>query len=31
MGISLQTVRRDWDFSRAWLARTLSSNEVDPS
>lgn len=28
MGISLQTVRRDWDFSRAWLARTMSGKEV---
>lgn len=31
MGISLQTVRRDWDYSRAWLARTMSSNEVGRS
>ena len=31
MGISLQTVRRDWDFSRAWLARTMSPGVLSSS
>jgi RNA polymerase sigma factor (TIGR02999 family) len=27
MGISVQTVRRDWTFARVWLARTMKSDE----
>ena len=28
MGVSERTVKRDWEFARAWLFRTL--NEIDP-
>ena len=32
LGISVQTVRRDWDFAQAWLARAISRNEsVSPT
>ena len=27
MGISVQTVRRDWSFARVWLARTMQPDE----
>lgn len=27
MGISVQTVRRDWNFARVWLARAMQSSE----
>jgi RNA polymerase sigma factor (TIGR02999 family) len=27
MGISVQTVRRDWDFARVWLARAMHPSE----
>jgi len=30
MDISLQTVRRDWNFSQAWLARAMKCDEVEP-
>jgi RNA polymerase sigma factor (TIGR02999 family) len=29
MGISVQTVRRDWTFARVWLARTMKAGEPD--
>ena len=28
MGISIQTVRRDWSFARVWLARAMQSDEA---
>jgi len=28
MGISVQTVRRDWNFARVWLARAMQSDEA---
>jgi RNA polymerase sigma factor (TIGR02999 family) len=31
MNISPRTVRRDWDFARAWLLRELSPTMVKPS
>jgi RNA polymerase sigma factor (TIGR02999 family) len=31
MNISPRTVRRDWDFARAWLLRELSPTMVGPS
>jgi RNA polymerase sigma factor (TIGR02999 family) len=31
MNISPRTVRRDWDFARAWLLRELSPTMVEPS
>ncbi len=30
MGISVQTVRRDWEFARVWLARAMHSAEANP-
>ena len=30
MGISVQTVRRDWEFARVWLARAMHSTEANP-
>ncbi len=30
MGISVQTVRRDWDFARVWLARAMHPTEPRP-
>jgi RNA polymerase sigma-70 factor, ECF subfamily len=30
MGISVQTVRRDWDFARVWLARAMQPAESPP-
>jgi RNA polymerase sigma factor (TIGR02999 family) len=30
MGISVQTVRRDWDFARVWLARAMHPTEPPP-
>jgi RNA polymerase sigma factor (TIGR02999 family) len=29
MGISVQTVRRDWDFTQAWLSRAMSGKETE--
>ena len=29
--ISPRTVRRDWDFARAWLARELSRQQIQNS
>ena len=29
MGISVQTVRRDWNFARVWLARAMGPAEPD--
>ena len=28
MGISVQTVRRDWNFARVWLARAMQPSEL---
>jgi RNA polymerase sigma factor (TIGR02999 family) len=30
MGISVQTVRRDWDFARVWLAHAMHPKEPPP-
>ena len=30
LGVSVQTVRRDWVFAQAWLARTMKSNPHEP-
>ena len=30
MGISVQTVRRDWNFARVWLARAMQPTEAAP-
>jgi len=31
LNISVRTVRRDWDFARAWLLRELSNTPGEPS
>jgi hypothetical protein len=31
LGISLATLKRDWNFARVWLLRQLRSSPRDPS